>query len=199
MCIRSLARMVGVVLVAVLLAAPAGAYIHFPPTTMPKMCKQSTAVRVLTVKKHDKEKGVIVYELDETLKGEKPKTTTFKHVIPKDAGGTKPIFDWVADGKKAVMFTIEGGAIACGYVFLDKFCYSVDHNRKGDFWLLIRVDPEMAACFHGSVETLQQVTKDLLAGKDVKVPVDESVKALTNKEREKLAPALNDILTKNRK
>jgi hypothetical protein len=49
------------------------------------------------------------------------------------------------------------------------------------------------------VDTLRTVTKDLLAGKDVKVPVDESVKALTNKEREKLAPALNEIMVKNRK
>ena len=195
---RNLVCVVGVGLVMALVTARAGGYIHFPPTTMPKMCKHSTAIRVLTVKKHDKEKGVIVYELDETLKGEKPKTTTFKHVIPKDADGTKPIFDWVTDGKKAVMFTIEGGNIACGYVFIDKFCYSVDHNKKADFWLLIRVDPEMAACFHGSVETLQKVAKDLLAGKDVKVPVDESVKALTNKEREKLVPALNEKLIKNR-
>ncbi len=196
---RKLLPFVGVVLVAALVGSPAAAYIHFPPPTMQQMCKQSVTIRVLTVKKHDKEKGVIVYEVADTLKGKSEKEMPFKHVIPAETKGAKPIFDWVADGKQAVMFTIEGkGPIACGYVFIDKFCYSVDYNKRGDFWLLIRVDPEMAACFHGSVETLRKVAKDILDGKEVKVPVDESVKALTNKDREKLVPALNEKLIKNR-
>jgi hypothetical protein len=110
----------------------------------------------------------------------------------------KPIFDWVGDEKQAVMFTIEGGGIACGYVFIDEFCYSVDYNRRGDFWLLIRVDPEMAATYHGSVEQLRTVVRELLDGRDVKVPVKESLKPLSNREREKRVPALNEILNKNR-
>jgi hypothetical protein len=184
----------------VVAATPARGYIHFPPLTMPKMCEQSRAIRVLTVKKYDNEKGVIIFEATETLKGSTPDGMTFKHVIGKEDKGTKPIFDWVADGKQAVMFTIEAGAngIACGYVFIDGYCYSVDRNGSGAFWLLIRVDPEMAATFHGDVETLRGVTKDILAGKDVDVPVDKSVRGLTNKEREKLVPALNEILLKNR-
>jgi hypothetical protein len=189
---------VGVMLTMALASSSSVAYIHFPPPTMQKMCKQSSNIRVLSVQRHDKERGGIVYEVVETLKGENPKHMSFKHVIRKDTEGAKPIFDWVGDGKRAVMFTIEGGAIACGYVFIDKFCYSVDYNRQGDFWLVVRVDPEMAACFHGSVETLQKVTKDHLDGKEVEVPVHESVKALPLKEREKRAPALNEILTKNR-
>jgi hypothetical protein len=191
--------LVVVVGVAAIFASRASGYIHFPPPTLQKMCKQSTSIRVLTVKKHDKEKGVIVYEVAEMLKGKNPKGMSFRHAIPKESAGTKPIFDWVEDGKQAVMFTIEGGAIFCGFVFIDKFCYSVDYNRRGDFWLLIRVDPEMAACYHGTVETLRKVTRDILDGKEVKVPVDETVKALTNKDREKRVPALNEIITKNRK
>jgi hypothetical protein len=196
--VRLFACFAGVLLAAVVTVGPAVGYIHFPPTTMPKMCQQSRAIRVLTVKKHDKEKGVIVYESAETLKGKTPDGALFRHVIGKETVKTKPIYDWVADGKQAVMFTIEGDGIACGYVFIDSFCYSVDHNRKGDFWLLIRVDPEMAATFHGPAEVLRKLTKEILAGKEVKVPVDESVRALTNKEREKLAGPLNDVLTKNR-
>ena len=195
---RNLLHFVGVVLVMALAASSSVGYIHFPPPTMQKMCKQSSNIRVLTVNKHDNEKGVIVYAVIETLKGEKPKNMSFKHAIRKDTDGTKPIFNWVGDGKRAVMFTIEGNGIACGYVFIDKFCYSVDYNRQGDFWLLIRVDPEMSACFHGSVETLQKVTKDLLDGKEVQVPVNESVKPVPLKEREKRVPALNEILMKNR-
>jgi hypothetical protein len=166
---------------------------------MPKMCQQSTAIRVLTVKKHDKDKGVVVYEVTETLKGKAPAGMSFRHAIGKVSERSRPIFDWVADGKKAVMFTIEGRELACGYVFIDKFCYSVDYNKKGDFWLLIRTDPEMAATFFGTVEALQAVTKDILAGKEVKVPVDESVKAVTLEERRKRAAALNEVLTRNRK
>jgi hypothetical protein len=197
---RCLVQVTGVVLVAAILGTPAVGYIHFPPTTLPKMCEQSRAIRVLTVKKHDKEKGIIVFEAAETLKGKTPEGTTFKHVIGKENKATKPIFDWVADGKQAVMFTIETGptGIACGYVFIDRYCYSVDRNRTGDFWLLIRTDPEMAATFLGTVETLQKITKDVLADKDVKVPVDESLKPVPNEERRKRAPALNDILIKNR-
>jgi hypothetical protein len=182
----------------VVAVTPTSGYIHFPPTTLPKMCQQSTAIRVLTVKKHDKDKGVIVYEAAETVKGKTPDGTSFRHALGKETSATKPIFDWVADGKQAVMFTIEGGEIACGYVFIDRFCYSVDYNRKGDFWLLIRVDPELAATFHGTVDTLQQLTKDILAGKEVKVPVDDAVKPPSLEERRERVPALNEILTKNR-
>ena len=108
---RNLLRIGGVVLAMVFAASPSAGYIHFPPTTMPKMCKPSTNIRVLEVKKHDKEKGVIVYEVVETLKGQNPKGMSFKHAIGKQTAGTKPIFDWVADKKQAVMFTIEAGNI----------------------------------------------------------------------------------------
>ena len=198
MSIRTSIRLLAAAIAAVAAPGPAGGYIHFPPLTMPEMCQKSTTIRVLTVKKHSKENGVIIYEAAETLKGKTPDGQSFRHAIGNETKETKPILEWVADGKQAVMFTIEGRGFACGFVFIDKFCYSVDHNTKGDFWLLVRVDPEMAATFHGSVDTLQKVTKDILAGKEVKVPVDESVKALTTKEREKLVPALNDVLNKNR-
>ncbi len=193
-------QLIGAVLVTAATAAPAFGYIHFPPIAMLKMCEQSRAIRVLTVKKHDSLNGVIVLEATETLKGKTPHGTTFKHVIGKADAGTTPIFDWVADGKRAVMFTIETGptGIACGYVFIDKYCYSVDRNGTEEFWLLIRVDPEMAATFFGTVELLQQTTKDVLAGRDVKVSVDESVKPLSNEERRKLAPAISELMTKNR-
>jgi hypothetical protein len=195
---RNVLRSVGVVLVMMLAAVPAVGYIHFPPPTLPKLCKQSTNIRVLEVKKHDKERGIIIFGAIETLKGETPKDTLFKHAIRKDTAGTKPIFDWLADGKRAVLFTIEGSNISCGYVFIDKFCYSVDYSRGGGFWLLIRVDPDMSSCYHGSVEQLQKLAKDILDGKDVKVPVDEATKPVPLEERQKQVPALNEILIKNR-
>lgn len=196
--VRLLVFFVCAILALATAVGPAGAYIHFPPPTMPKMCQVSTAIRVLTVKKHSKEKGVIIFEAAETLKGKTPVGASFKHSIGKEIKGTNPIFDWVADGKQAVMFTIEGGAIACGYVFIDQFCYSVDYNRAGDFWLLIRVDPEMRATYYGTVETLQKASMELLAGKEVKVPVDEPAKPVSLEERRNRVPALNEIIMKNR-
>ncbi len=74
----------------------------------------------------------------------------------------------------------------------------MDYNTKGDFWLLIRVDPEMSASFHGSIEQLQKVAKDLFDGKEPKIPVKDSVKAVSLEERQKRAPALSEILKKNR-
>jgi hypothetical protein len=38
----------------------------------------------------------------------------------------------------------------------------------------------------------------ILAGKKLKAPVDEVMKGLTNKEREKFVPGLDEILIKNR-
>jgi hypothetical protein len=196
--VRKFFSFAGVVALMALVASPAAGYIHFPPQTLPKMCKQATNIRVLAVKNYDKEKGGIIFEVTETLKGENPKGMSFRHAIRKDLAGTQPIFDWVEGGKQAVMFTIEGNGIACGYVFIDQFCYSVDYNKAGDFWLLIRVDPDMSACFHGTADTLRNVAKDLLDGKDVKVPVKESVKPLTREEREQQVPGLNEVLKKNR-
>src|SRR5262249_2452232 len=81
---RHLLRLAGVALILADAASPSVGYIHFPPSTMPKMCKQSTAIRVLAVKKHDRERGVILYEVSGTLKGKSPKGMSFKHVIRKD-------------------------------------------------------------------------------------------------------------------
>ncbi len=195
---RSLCQFLGAVTLLGLSTPAALGYIHFPPVTMPKMCKESTNIRLMRVAKFDSESGVIVYEVVESLKGKGQKVMSFKHSIPKGTAGAAPIFDWVGVGKRAVSFTIEGKSLACGYVFIDEFCYSVDYSFKCDFWLLIRVDPDLAATYFGSAETLEAVAKDLLAGKDVKIPVDGSVKALTTGDRVKLAPALNDIFKKNR-
>ena len=49
-----------------------------------------------------------------------------------------------------------------------------------------------------SEDDFRDMLRDFLAGKPVKIPVDESVKHLTIKEREKLVPAVNAVLTKNR-
>jgi hypothetical protein len=195
---RVVGRLVVAALVMAIAASAAPGYIHFPPMTLPKMCKTSTFVRVLCVKKFDQEKGILVFEVVETLKGEKSAITSFRHNLRADADGVKPILDWVGDGKQAVMFTIEGGGLACGYVFIDDYCYSVDYNKGGEYWLLIRGEPNLSACYFGSAERLQKLAKDVLAGKDVEVPVREPASPVTEEDRAKRRKEVNDVLILNR-
>jgi hypothetical protein len=192
-------RIVGVTLVVALLGPAADGYIHFPPMTLPKMCKDSHQIRLLKVAKRDKEKGVIVFEMAESLKGEKSQITSFRHVIRADADGAKPILDWAEDEKTAVMFFIEtkpgGPAKGIGYVVIDDYCYSVNYTTEGKYWLLIRGEPGMSACYHGSVKQLREAVKDILAGKEVKVPVKEPDTKVDRDQRNK---QVNEVLKKNR-
>ncbi len=198
MSIRIAIHLVAVALVLPLSTSVANGYIHFPPMTLQKMCKISTHIRVLTVKKLDKEKGVYIFEVVETLKGQNSHVKSFRHVVRPDAEGVKPVVDWVADQKRAVAFTIEGGRgpIACGYVFIDEFCYSVDYNQGGDYWLLIRTEPNMSACYHGSVEQLQKLTRSVLDGKEVTVPVNGLIPS--KEDKDKRIKEVTDVLSKNR-
>jgi hypothetical protein len=160
-----------------MLAPQALAYIHFPPMTRKEMCATSHQIRVLKIDKFDKEKGVVIFELAESFKKQETSITSFKHVIRTDAEGTKPILDWMEKGKTAVAFSIETRAgyatMGIAYVFIDNYCYSFDCNPKAKCWMLIRAEPGMSACYHGSVAQLRELVKQILDGKDVKVPVKE--------------------------
>jgi hypothetical protein len=186
-----------VFVLAVSLSAPfAAGYIHFPPMTMQKMCKDSHRIRLLKVAKHDKDKGVIVFEVAESFKGQKSQTTSLRHVVRGDPAKTRPIFDWLENGKTAVMFAIEGtggeNTVGIGYVFIDNFCYSVEFKRAENYWIMIRPEPEMSACYFGNVERLQEVVRDILDGKEVEVPV----KAPDQKpDPEKRRQEINDALS----
>ncbi len=153
------------------MASVAVAYIHFPPMTLQKMCKESHHIRVLKVEKFDKDKGVVVFENAESLQKQIVAIPTFKHVLRIDAEGTKPILEWFAKGKTAVMFSIEAKTHGIGYVFIDDYCYSADYNSDSKCWILIRAEPTMSACYFGSTEKLRTTIKDILDGKEVKVSV----------------------------
>lgn len=193
-------RLASVSLVLGLTAPAAVGYIHFPPMTLPKMCQKSHHIRVLKVEKFDKDKGVIVFGVADTLKGEKSQFTSFRHVVRPDTAGTKQVLDWAGNGKQAVMFYIEGkfidgSVLAVGYVFIDEYCYSVDYSPGGKYWLLLRGEPGMSACYHGSVERLQEVVKETLAGKEVKIPVKEPAEKV---DRDKRIKEIDDAQKSNR-
>jgi hypothetical protein len=198
MAARAAAILVAVTLVAGPAAPAAVCYIHFPPMTLPKMCQISHHVRVLKVEKYDREKGVIVFGVAESLKGKKSEITSFRHVLRADAREARPILAWVKEGKNAVMFSIEGKGntvLGVGYVFIDNYCYSVDYNSGGRYWLVIRGEPGMSACYHGPVGRLREAVKDILAGKEVKVPVKEPDAPVDGDQRRK---EINEALKKNR-
>lgn len=183
--------------VAALLAL-APAYIHFPPGDLPKYCKNSTEIRVLEVTKFDADAGVIVFEVADTLKKTSPQAKVFKQVIDPKAKGAKPIFDWAKKGKMAVLFSGEAdirGAVACGYVAIDGYWYSLDYNFNDDYWAFLRADPHLSEVYDGDVEKLLPLVKDLLAGKKVDVPTRKAEKVPTKEER---FEEVNEGLLKNR-
>jgi hypothetical protein len=167
--------------------------------TLAKMCRESHHVRVLRVTKFDREKGVIVFEPGEALKGEKSRVTSFRQSVGHDTPGGKAVLDWAGPGKLAVLFYIEGPAgeatRALGYVFTDEGCHSVDYNAAGEYWGVIRAEPGMAACYDGKADRLVGLVKDLLAGKEVVVPTREPA---AKDDRDARNREVNEALTKNR-
>jgi hypothetical protein len=57
----------------------------------------------------------------------------------------------------------------------------------------------MSACYHGSAEQLRKIAKDILDGKDVKVPVKEPSAPPSKEEQKKRFEEVNEQLIKNRK
>jgi hypothetical protein len=194
---RVIGRILGCTFITLIMVPIAVGYIHFTPLTIPKMCKTSHCIRVLKVEKCDKEKGVILFEVEESVKGQNKSMTSFKQIIRPEAEGTKPIFDQLEKGKQAIMFSIEapGNPIAIGYVFIDHYCYTVDYNSKGKYWLLIRTEPWMSSCYYGTTKELRSIIKDILDGKEVKVPTKDPEK---KEDRDKRNKEINEILIKNR-
>src|SRR5262245_45626755 len=108
-------------LMLLMIPAPAALpYIHFPPMTLQKMCQVSHHIHVLKVEKFSKDKGVILFAPVAIFKGRNSQYETTKHVLQAGAEGSAPILDWLAEGKTAVMFYIEGSGLGCGYVFIDR-------------------------------------------------------------------------------
>ena len=97
-----------------LLAGPAAAYIHFTPMTLPKMCKESLFVRVLTVAKADAEAGVVVFALEKDLKATKGYAPVpfERHSFRTDPKAAKPYLEKLTAGTTVVLFSIENAKVA---------------------------------------------------------------------------------------
>lgn len=197
---RTAVRLACAGLVLALAALSAAAYIHLPPMQLPSLCKDTRQIRLLKIEKLDKDKGIIIFEVAQSLKGEKSSVTRIRHVIRTDSAGAKPVLDWAEPGKQAVMFSVTSRlgkwAEQCAFVFIDDYCYSVSSNTEGEQWLMLRGEPGMSACYYGSVEQLQALVKEILAGKEVKVPIkDLDVKENSDKRTKEIT----DVMVQNEK
>ena len=78
------------------------AYTHVPPTTLKRVCKEASWIRVLIVKAHDQEKRVVAFELSETVQ-DNPKwksgVVSFRLLVPADAPGSQSVLDLLEVGK----------------------------------------------------------------------------------------------------
>ena len=188
--------------VAAALVPAAGAYIHFPPPTLQKMCDISRQVRALKVERVSPDGEVVLFAVEEELKGKQELCPPGKHVLRGDTAkttrealkpGTKAVFFWI-EGRG----NVDGSTLGCGYVFLDCLCYSVDYNTEGKHWTFIRHDPELNGTYYGPPDQLRGLVRDVLAGRKVEVPVKAADRGDTKAEWEKRFKEVNDVLRKNR-
>jgi len=145
--------------------------------SLEQMCRESFFIRVINVTKFDRAKGVVIFEPIELLKGDKPAIQSFKMVLKTNAENANAIADWLAQDKKAVIFTLESSDpnanIACGYIFIDNLCFSVDYNTHAQFWQMLRVEPPLASCHKGPVADLIPKVKAQLANKSTTRPATQ--------------------------
>jgi hypothetical protein len=162
----------------VLVPGPAAGYIDFPPPTLGALCERSANIHVLRVEKVNAQKGVILFTCVEVLKG-KPDFTAAKHVVAPKLDGAKIIFDWAAEGKTAVLFTITGPGYTPGlpgsgaaHACIDGYWYSLvyESNGAGKCWIATRGTPGLLTRYSGPADQLRQAVAEILRGKEVVVP-----------------------------
>ncbi len=143
---------------------------------------------------------MIIFEVAESLKGDKSRIVSCKHLLGVKGDGAGRILDWAKEGKCAVIFYIESVPASpprgLGYVFIDDYCYSVGFNAQDGYWTLIRGEPGLSECYFGPAEKLRPLVKDVLNGKQVEVPVKKPDKKEDAETRRK---EVNEALEKNRR
>jgi len=154
-------------------AKPALPYIDVHrPETLGAVCSRATSITVFKVEKINKEKGVIVYRKVEDLKGTCPRDT-FREFLSAahEPQERKHYLDWVEVGKLAVMFRVETRqAIAVGEQWT--VCDGVPPKDENEVWTIgTRTEPWFLKNYCGDTENLAVSLKELLAGKEVVVPV----------------------------
>jgi hypothetical protein len=159
---------------------PAAAYISILPPTLGDLCRQSTHIYVMKVDRFSAENGVILFKAGEPLKAEGvlPDGAHMKQVIGSNVLGAKIIFDWVAEGKTAVLFAKDFGLKSAAHVYIDGYWYFLSWNRDAKCWFATNGEPTMLVRYCGTPDKLGEVLPTILRGDEVVVPamVSDNVK-----------------------
>jgi hypothetical protein len=146
---------------------PVAAYIKVEPLTLGNLCSQSQHIYVLKVEKVDAEKGVILFQTVEQLKG-KPDNTAAKHVIGPKVEGAKIILDWAVEGKTAVIFCNVEKGYGRGHAYIDGYWYWMTY--EGKYWTAGAGEPAWLSRYCGTADKLRDPLAKILRGDEVVVP-----------------------------
>jgi outer membrane protein assembly factor BamB len=166
---------------------PALAIIDAPAETLAKECAVAENIAVLRVEKVNREKKGIVYSKVRDLKGSFPAPfrfpgDTFTHVLgpthnpdynrlDAETQGLQndAILAWAAEGKTAVIFDRGGNTAVCvGHAW-----YTVRGRppAQGHWVVAGSADSRFQRLFCGTADELAAAVTDILAGKEVTVPL----------------------------
>lgn len=169
-------------------ASHSHAYITSPVQTLGQLCN-STYITVVRIEKVNKEKGIIIYRKVSDLKGKYPRET-IRHVfdlkntpahkgsgdvpVRPDEKDWKHAIAWAEPGKTAVVFALKYDPYGdFGHTYIDGLWYAtMCPQRDWDLWYAIYADSALLGRWHcGTPDRLAAGIKDVLAGKEVVLPV----------------------------
>lgn len=152
--------------------AVAGYIDAYRPETLGSVCQRATSISIIKVEKFSKEKGVILYKKVKDLKGVCPRDS-FREVLSSahEAAEREHYLQWVGEGKLAVLFRHEDRqAIGIGEQWT--VCDGAPPRDPEEVWTVgTRTEPWFLKNFCGDSADLARAVEDLLAGKEVTVPV----------------------------
>ena len=167
-------------LVPLLFAPSAHAYIGGPPASLGMMCSWSTHVAIVEVARIDKEKNVIFYRKLRDVKGKWP-NEFMKHVVPAGFADRNLIFNWAEPGKQTVICALE--SYKWSHTYIDRHWYA---SVTGDWqwWNVSHSEPILLRTYCGRPERLIGAVGSILASKEVVVPcmVGDDQAALATKK-----------------
>jgi hypothetical protein len=146
------------------------AYIGGPPMTLGLMCGWSTHVMIARVDRLDKDKRIIVFQKVRDIKGKWPAAVIRHHFNPALAN-RQYVMDWAEPGRTVVMCALE--SYKWSHTYIDGEWYAAN-TADWQFWNVSHSEPALLALYAGRSERLALAVEQVLAGKEVVVPVLEN-------------------------
>ena len=153
-------------LISVVLATPARAYVDLAPT-LAKVMTDSKSIAVVEVKEFDRAKRIVVLKEIRALKGDLT-GDVIRHEVVSDekASIPRPILQWAAPGATAVLFGARNTTLVC----IGQGWYQARLSGAGS-WKLGKERPDLPLAYYGSVSRLADGIGRMLAGKDAIITV----------------------------